>query len=175
MVNLAVADEFSTLNAVVAEVAPLPLIVVCPPCKKVVPFTFRVFVGVVVPIPTFPLELINKWFPFVFPAENLNGPASLIIHIPFDTAESEFIQIRDGRLVWLAEYAIMVTAAPADPTANCDEALVLVLRFCILAANALLILSLTSNFCVGVTVPIPTLPLELIVILTEPLVSNCRF
>ena len=60
MVSLEVAAEFSTLNAVVADVAPLPLTVVCPPCKKVVPFTFKVFVGVPVPIPTFPLELINN-------------------------------------------------------------------------------------------------------------------
>ena len=33
----------------------------------------------------------------------------------------------------------------------------------------------TSNRADGVDVPIPTFPLELIVILTEPLVSNCRF
>jgi hypothetical protein len=38
------------------------------------------------------------------------------------------------------------------------------------------IIPLTSNFDAGVAVPIPTLPsLPIIVILTVPLVSNCKF
>jgi len=47
IVNLAAADEFSTLSVVVVEVAPVPL-------------TCSVELGVVVPIPTLPLLSITN-------------------------------------------------------------------------------------------------------------------